>query len=571
MAFHTPVVSFVGYSGSGKTTFIEKLIPELKRKNLRIAVIKHDAHEFDIDREGKDTWKFAQAGADIISISSRTKMALIEKTPVELTLAEIMLNVRDVDLIIAEGYRAGGAPKIGVYREASGHELSVPVQELEALVCDRKITDEIPCFGLDDVSGMADFLVEHFVRRIPFGIPLGEALKKLEDIPVELTYEEVGIDKSRGRVLAETVIAKEMIPPFSRSPLDGYAFRASDTENASRKAPVTLQITEEIPAGTYPQKEVLPGTAAKILTGAPIPKGADAVTRYEDTEFDSDTVTLFQCYKPHSNIVDAGEDIALGTEVVTEGTVITPSIAGLLASLGVARPRVVRKPVISIVNTGDELLDVNMPLEPAKIRNSSHYTLGGYMEETGVTVLDGGIARDTAQEIARSIRTALAFSDMVVTTGGVSVGDYDLVKDALKLLGAETLFWKIAIKPGGAVVAAVLDKKLILGLSGNPASALVTLQLLGIPFIHRLMGRSECGLRKVQVAMCRNYMKPSPTGRYIRGRLTIEEGKACFEPIESQENGSISSMKGCNLIAEIKPGTLTIEKNQMIDAYWLYS
>lgn len=571
MAFHIPVVSFVGYSGSGKTTFIEKLIPELKRRNLRIAVIKHDAHEFEIDKEGKDTWKFARAGADLVSISSKTKMALIEKTPKELTLEEIIANVKDADLIIAEGYRAGGAPKIGVYRQASGHELSVPVQDLAALVSDRRITEEIPSFGLEDVSGVADFLETAIIRRVPFNIPLEEALRLLEAIPIDHEQEEVDISRAKGRITAEAVIAKEMIPPFARSPLDGYAFCSKDTVHASKQNPVTLRIVEEIPAGTFPVHEIVPGTAAKILTGAPIPNGADAVTRFEDTVFDDKTVQIMAPFAPNANIVKAGEDIAIGTRVVEKGTVITPSTAGLLASLGVARPKVVHKPVITIVSTGDELLDVYQPLAPAKIRNSSQFMLGGYIEDLGVTVLHGGIAKDTAFGIARSIRTALDSSDMVITTGGVSVGDYDLVPEAMKLLGARILFRKIAIKPGGAVAAAELDGKLILGLSGNPSSALITLQVLGIPFIHRLQGRAQCGLPKIAVRMKEKYEKTSPKGRYIRGRLVIENGEAFFEPIESQENGSVSSSRGCDLIAEIPPKTGAIEQGTLISACRIYS
>lgn len=572
MSCNIPIVSFVGFSGSGKTTFIEKVIPELKLRNIRLAVIKHDAHHFTIDKEGKDTWRFAKAGADIVSISSSEKLAIIEQTNRELTLEEITSNTKGVDLIITEGYRAGKAPKIGVYRKVSGIELSLPHNELTAVVSDVKVEAGIPCYDIEDVKGVADFLQDFILKgKYPTWVSLEEARELLLNLPQVEKNEYISLDKASGRVLAQDIIAQEMIPQFSKSPLDGYAFRSEDTKNASSQTPVTFSIIEEVPAGTQPTLMVKPGTATKILTGSPIPDGADAVTRYEDTEFSSSDVTIFKEFMPNTNIVFAGDDIKIGDKVADKGSNITPPIAGLLASLGVSNPLVYKKPVITLINTGDELIKVNEPILPAKIRNSSFYTISGYLEQAGAIPLDGGIAKDTAEEIARLIKVALLHSDMIITTGGVSVGDYDMVRNALDLLGAKTLFWKIKIKPGSAVIAATLDNKLILGLSGNPASAIVTLQLLGMPFINKLTGKEIKQLEKTKVIMLEPFEKASPKGRYIRGRLVIIEGIAYFEQNESQSNGAISSLKDCNLIGEIKPGTSSLNKGDMIEAYWINS
>lgn len=567
MSYDIPMVSFVGYSGSGKTTFIEKLIPELKSRNIRLAVIKHDAHDFTIDKEGKDTWRFANAGADIVSISSFEKLALIEKTEKELTLEDIISYIKGVDLIITEGYRAGHAPKIGVYRQASGHELSLSLEELTAVVSDVQIETDIPCFDLEDVKAVADYLQNYIINQTLEWISLEQAKDILLDIPVNLQREYVALNEADERILAQDIVASEQIPHFDKSPLDGYAFKAEDTVNASQENPITFQITEEIPAGKYPDYKVEHGTAAKILTGAPIPEGADAVIRYEDTVFTDSTVTIFSSFESNTNIVPAGEDIEMGDRVAQKGISVTPALSGLAASLGVSALLVYKKPVITVVNTGDELISVNEPLANAKIRNSSHYTISSYLRQAGAVSLDGGIAKDNAQDIARAIKSSLVHSDMVITTGGVSVGDYDMVKAALELLGAEILFWRIGIKPGGAVVAAVLDGKMILGLSGNPGSAGVTLQLLGMPFIYKLTGRIDIEHQKIQVKMLQPYKKSSPTRRFLRGRLVIKDTVAYFEQNDSQENGTISSLKGCDLIGEIKPGTPCLNKDDTIDAY----
>lgn len=570
MSVNIPVISFVGYSGSGKTTFIEKLIPELKKRNIRLAVVKHDAHKFSIDKEGKDTYRFAEAGADIVSISSSEKIAIIEKTNKELVLEDIIKKIRNVDLIITEGYRAGGAPKIGVYRKASGKDLSVNINELMAIITDIKNESNIPTFGIEDIKGVANFIEENFIKsKYPTWLSLNEAKEMLLNLPLELDSEYVSLEKANQRILAEEIIAREMIPPFSKSAFDGYAIRAKDSIYASVDNPVTLQLTEEIPAGKQPVFAVDKGTAAKILTGAPIPEGADVVIKYEDTRYDETSVTILKQYRSNTNIVYAGEDIATGEIVSKKGIIITPPIAGLLASLGISSPLVYKKPVISIVNTGDELLYVNEPLVPAKIRNSSHYTISAYLEQLGISTLDGGTAKDEVNEIAKYIKLALSHSDMIITTGGVSVGDYDLVRVALDLLGAKTLFWKINIKPGSAVVAATLDNKLILGLSGNPASAILTLHLLGIPYINKLLGKESVELKKIKVCMKEAFNKKSQTTRYLRGKLIIEEGIANFEQIENTGNGAISSLKNCDLIGEIKAGTLSLNKGDIIDAYWL--
>lgn len=398
-------------------------------------------------------------------------------------------------------------------------------------------------------------------------IPREEARALLFALPAPVGTESVPLDACCGRVLAEDLIAQEAIPPFAKAPLDGFALRGEDTAGACEGAPVTLTVTEEIAAGNMPTLPVLPGQAAKILTGAPIPEGANAVVRFEETSFTDRAVTFTTPVAPHSNIVPAGDDVAVGRRIAARGDVITPPIAGLLAALGRTTVPVFRRPVVTVISTGSELCGPNVPLPPGKIRNSSYILLKCYMEKAGAEVHAAGIARDDVDVIAREMDLALEQSDMVVTTGGVSVGDYDLVLAAAEKIGAQRLFWKVRFRPGGTMMAAQKGGKLILGLSGNPASASLALHLIGIPFLKKLGGQPEMPPSRIRVRLLTPVKKDSPNGRLVRGRLVYENGETCFASVDAQGNGALTSLLGCNLVADLPAGTPPLPVGTAVDAY----
>lgn len=369
------------------------------------------------------------------------------------------------------------------------------------------------------------------------------------------------------RILSEDIIARENIPPFARSPYDGYALKAEDTLQARKNSPVRLEIIEEVAAGYAPTKEIGSGKATKILTGAPIPKGADCVVKFEETKFSDNQVSIFSPLKAGENIVPAGEDVTEGETVAAKGTVITPPIMGLMASLGISVVSVFKRPRVAIISTGDELVDIYEPLTPGKIRNSNCYTLIGYIRSIGAEALVIGAARDKKEEVAALIEEGLERADMVITTGGVSVGDYDVVKEAVNQIGAEILYWKIEIKPGSPTLAAVKNGKVIMGLSGNPAAAMVIFQLLGIPFIKKMAGRKEYLFEKVDVVLKKDFKKPSPRRRFLRGRLVLEDGQTLMESTGDQGNGVLRSMIGCNALAEIPEGSGPVKAGEKLKAY----
>jgi len=370
-----------------------------------------------------------------------------------------------------------------------------------------------------------------------------------------------------GRVLGEDVKAQESIPSFDRSPYDGYAFRAEDTQNATREHPITLKVIEEVPAGHAPRNKVVSGQAVKILTGAPIPEGANAVIKYEETELKGSFVSIYNSMRPGENVVPAGEDVAQGEIIASQGVVITSPVMGLMAALGITVVPVYQRPRIAIVSTGDELLDISEPLTPGKIRNSNSYTLQGYLRTIGAEPVMIGTARDKTEEVASLIKQGLERADMVITTGGVSAGDYDVVRNAVEFMGAETLYWKIRIKPGSPTLAAHKDGKVILGLSGNPAAAMVVFQLLAIPYIKKMAGRKNYLHPKIEVALRKDFRKASPTRRFLRGRLVFENGMTFMDTTGNQDNGILRSMIGCNVLAEIPEGSGPVKSGEKLTAY----
>lgn len=408
------------------------------------------------------------------------------------------------------------------------------------------------------------------MKQYPIALSPEEAGALILERCTALDSESVALEEADGRVLAEDIVARESIPPFPRSPYDGYALRAADTQTASKEQGVTLRIIEEVPAGHAPAKCVGAGEATKILTGAPIPAGADVVVKFEDTEFTDAAVTLFAPCKSGNNIVPAGEDIQLGETVMTKGTVLDGALLGILAGLGYTEVSVTRRPRVELISTGDELVSAGEPLAPGKIRNSSVFTLASYVRRCGAQAHCAGIVPDRAQPIADAIAAAAEDADLVLTTGGVSVGDYDMLRRALELLDAEIMFWKVCMKPGSAFVAAVYRGTLILCLSGNPSAAVVAFFLLGIPALRKMEGRSDAALEKIRVRLGRDFGKKSPNRRFLPGRLLIKDGEAYLEQTEKQGNGMLHPLHGCTLLGELPAGSPPMEAGSMIAAYQLF-
>lgn len=408
-----------------------------------------------------------------------------------------------------------------------------------------------------------------FDRKIPFNIPVEEAKRMLLEAVQLIDTEEIPLEDGLGRVAAEAVYAKEDIPAFDRSPLDGYAVRSADLAGASADTPVTLLVQEEVPAGYVAKQAVKAGYVVKVSTGAPIPDGADAIVKFEETIFTSEQVTFSKAVKAGSNIVRKGSDIQLGKQVLEAGKVLDPADLGMLASLGYPKITVFRKPKIMIISTGDELLSVEEDLVPGKIRNSSVYLLKGILEKNGFQVRLWGIIKDSLEGLEQALVTALKEVDIVITTGGVSVGDYDFTPTSFAKIGAELLFWKTRLKPGMATVAAVKEGKLLLGLSGNPSAAAAALYCAAMPALYKISGRERFEPEELTVTFKEVFSKKSPSGRVLPGRLCFINGKTYITMQTKQENGMISNWGGCNVLALVEAGRGPIEAGETCRAVYL--
>lgn len=395
-------------------------------------------------------------------------------------------------------------------------------------------------------------------------ISIEEALEIVLSQGMKTEAIQVPLLDALSSVLADDIYADCDMPPFDKSPLDGYAVMASDIKNASKEKPVKLDVIDFIPAGYVSNKEIKSGQAMKIMTGAQIPNGADVVIRFEDTVFTDTGVTIFQLLKSGSNISRKGEDMTSGDLVLNQGSIINAPEVGILATLGRSYVNVYRQPRIAIISTGDELLDPHQPLMPGKIRNSNAYTLAALIKKIGAKPLIMGICNDDIDSIVNKITPTLEWADIIITTGGVSVGDCDLVKEAFVSLGAEVLFWRVKMKPGTPIAVAKYNKKLLFGLSGNPAAAYITFEQFVRPVILRTMGRNKFNLMKVSSILVSDFKKVSNQNRFVRAHTYYENN--CYYTVlpDKHSSGVLSSLSGTNSLFFVESGMGPYVKGQEI-------
>lgn len=381
--------------------------------------------------------------------------------------------------------------------------------------------------------------------------------------------EKLPLKECGGRILGQDVTAAENIPPFDRSPYDGYAFRAEDVQNASQEHPVTLRILEEISAGSVPHFQVTEGCAVKILTGAPIPEGANAVVMFEVTEFTEDTVTIFAPVRQGSNIVFAGEDVRKGDVLARKGEMIDPGLMGTLAGQNISHPYVYQIPKVGIISTGSELIEVGEELENGKIYNSNQYAFCAALKKMGCEPIILGQVKDCTKSICEKILEGLEVCDALLMTGGVSVGDYDLTPAAMELAGVNILFRGVELKPGMACAYGEKDGKIICGLSGNPASSLINFYAVAYPTFRKLCGNYQCIPEEFEVRLTEGFPKKSPKTRILRGKLEFREGNVCVKVPAAQGNVQLSSTIGCDVMVIIPAGSGPIPENTQLKGFMI--
>ncbi len=356
-----------------------------------------------------------------------------------------------------------------------------------------------------------------------------------------LGVERVALPQALGRVLADAVQATRDVPPFRNAAMDGYAVRAADVTAARRDAPVELRVLETVGAGTVPHQRVGAETAIKIMTGSPMPEGADAVVRVEDTAEQDRRVRIFEPVPAGGAVRHPGEDMRAGDIVLRPGRALRPADIGLLASLGKAVLHVRRRPLVAILSTGDELVEVGEQLAPGQIVNSNAYTLAAAVEEAGAIPWVLGMVRDTPDATRSAFREGLA-ADVVLSTGGVSMGSFDLVRQTLADLGVVERFWKVAQKPGKPLAFGVHERTPVFGLPGNPVSSLVCFYVYVRPVLRALQGFEQLHLPVVQAIAAEQIRTAEGLTEFVRCTLEGEPGHYAARSTGSQSSGVLRSL-----------------------------
>lgn len=403
-------------------------------------------------------------------------------------------------------------------------------------------------------------------------ISVEEALDKILSYVNTLETEEKPLISALGQVLAEDVVASADVPPRDNAAMDGYALRADEIRGASSRAPRLLRVIATVAAGSVARKKVTPGTAIRIMTGAPVPDGADTVVRFEDTDETrrkgfTGEIGILAGLAAGCNIRRAGEDIPKDTVVLARGKVLRPQEIGVLASVGRGRVKVIRRPVVSILATGDELIELGQELGPGKIYNSNSYALAAQVTRYGALPKVLGIARDRERSLNAKLEKGLD-SDLLITSGGVSVGDYDLVKKILAQHG-EITFWQVRMKPGKPLAFGHIGKVPLLGLPGNPVSSMVSFEIFGRPAIYKMMGKPPVAKPTVR-AITDSPLENSDGRRvYVRAKVEKSDGSYLARVTGTQGSGILTSMVQANGLIIIPEDKKTLAAGEEVEVMML--
>jgi len=395
-------------------------------------------------------------------------------------------------------------------------------------------------------------------------ITIEEARARVLAEAVALQVESRGLEDALGAVLAEDIVAPHSVPPFDNSAMDGFAVRATDTVDATPEAPALLTLGETIPAGKVATRSVASGEAAKIMTGAPIPEGADAVVQSELTEEVDGAIRILEAARPGKNIRRAGEDVTQGDQVLAAGAVLGPPEIGMIASLGFPTVQVHRRPRVAIISTGSELVEVDRPLGPGQIRNSNSYSLRAQCQQLGADVTALGIVADDYEATKELITKGLEY-DVLLTSGGVSVGEFDFVKDVQDALGVERRLWGVAMKPGKPLAFGVRGDTLVFGLPGNPVSAMVSFELFVRPALLRLMGYRKTTRPSYRAIISEDVANRDGRVYVVRVRAWREDEVWHVSSTGAQGSGILRSMVGANGLAFVPGGPRGVRAGEEVE------
>ena len=393
--------------------------------------------------------------------------------------------------------------------------------------------------------------------------------KVLNNTPL-LGVTTVSLNRCEGYVLAEKIVAMEPVPLFDSSAVDGFAVRYEDVAAAGDNNAVALQLIGTIRAGDASGIAVKKNSAMKIFTGAPVPRSATAIVMVEDTEEINGKVYIKKSAKHGQNIRKKGEEFRKGQRILSPGLPVTPPVVAMLASLGITRLKVYKKPRVSLIVTGDELRPPSAKLKPGQIRDSNSYALRSSLKSIGVNAVDVVHSKDTESATGKAFKKVLRRSDVVISVGGVSVGEYDLVKDVLETIGVKQIFWKVAMKPGKPNYFGVKKNKLVFGLPGNPVSAMVSFYVLVRPAILKMMGSTDYTPFILKAHLTETITKKPGRMEFVRGILNKNESEELLvTPAKGQDSHMIGGLATADCLIYFPKGSTVLKESSVVDVEML--
>lgn len=400
-------------------------------------------------------------------------------------------------------------------------------------------------------------------------ISVKDAIQRVMERTSALPVVEIALSDSYGYILAEPIIAKHDVPSFNNSLYDGFAIRSEDSIGASGNNRIRFQVKDYIGAGQVSNHTLDKQEAVRIMTGAPIPKGADAVVMLEQTMESEESFTISKPFKPLENVSLQGEDSKKGEMLIPDGTFIHPGTIALLATFGYAKVKVRKKPVVGILCTGTELLNVEDELKPGKIRNSNGPMIEAQLKRRGIESRYYGILSDDLESCYQLVKTALEETDCVITTGGVSVGDFDHLPEIYRRLKAEVLFNKVAMRPGSVTTAAFVDGKLLFGLSGNPSACFTGYELFARPAIEYMMLNSSPYIPHMKAKLTEDFLKPNPFTRFVRSVYLFDGHEVIITPAGFNKSNAVSSIARGNALMVLPGGSRNFVAGDLVDVLLL--
>ncbi|MBE3787338.1 bifunctional molybdopterin-guanine dinucleotide biosynthesis adaptor protein MobB/molybdopterin molybdotransferase MoeA [Vibrio parahaemolyticus] len=576
-----PILGFAAYSGTGKTTLLEALLPKLTEAGLRIGMLKHAHHNFDVDKPGKDSYRLRKAGASQMLIASRNRFALMTETPEAEAEFEYLLTRFDedkLDVVLVEGCKNIAFPKIELHREEVGKPWLYPHDEnIIAIASDTaELDSELSQMNINDLDAIAQFVLQYVQEAkapkskekdaaccdtlSPAFLSVVQGQEKILSLVNTVSeIEACKIENAYGRVLAEHIISPVNVPQYTNSAMDGYAIRSDDVDRNS------YQIVAEVMAGHAYDQPLEVGQAVKIMTGAPTPRNGDTVVMREQASQEGDKVTFDGAnIKAGQNVRQAGEDLAIGSDVFTAGTRLASPEMGMIASLGFGEANVFRKLKVAVFSTGDEVQAPGTEQKANSIYDSNRFTIMGMLEKLGCEILDFGILEDNEHLMIEALENASAQADVVMTSGGVSVGDADYIKLALDKLG-QIDFWRINMRPGRPLAFGQINNKPFFGLPGNPVAVMVSFINFVEPALRKMQGEQGWKPLKVNAIATENLRSRQGRTEFSRGIYELDNtGRLTVRTTGKQGSGILRSMSEANCLIEISPAIDTVKAGESV-------